>query len=135
MKYLLDTSAISQIVRENPIFIKRISGLGGSDQVFVSTVVRGELLYGINRLPRGTKRELLEKKVNAILSNILCDHLAPPVAEEYATLKVAQQNKGLSLDENDLWIAASARFHRATLVTQDRDFSAIEGLQIEDWTV
>ncbi len=38
------------------------------------------------------------------------------------------------MDENDLWIAATALSLGATLVTRDSDYEGIEGLQIEDWS-
>ena len=38
------------------------------------------------------------------------------------------------MDENDLWIAATALALGATLVTRDSDFSGTPGLVIEDWT-
>jgi predicted nucleic acid-binding protein len=45
------------------------------------------------------------------------------------------ERQGLSLDENDLWIAATASAVGATLVTRDRDFGSVEGLTTTDWTV
>jgi predicted nucleic acid-binding protein len=39
------------------------------------------------------------------------------------------------MDENDLWIAATALALNATLVTRDADFGGIAGLVMEDWTV
>lgn len=56
------------------------------------------------------------------------------VADEYAKIKLTQQQLGLSLDENDLWIAAHATALAATVVTRDRDFGQVQGLLIEDWT-
>ena len=44
------------------------------------------------------------------------------------------QNKGLSLDENDLWIAATAMSLGATLVSRDTDFHRVDGLDLTDWT-
>jgi predicted nucleic acid-binding protein len=49
-------------------------------------------------------------------------------------VKIARQRKGLTLDENDLWIAACALALQATLVSRDGDFGQIEGLNVEDWT-
>jgi predicted nucleic acid-binding protein len=40
---------------------------------------------------------------------------------------------GLVLDENDLWIAATALVLGAVLVTRDLDFQAIECLVVESW--
>ena len=45
-------------------------------------------------------------------------------------MKVSQQRRGLPLDENDLWIAATALVLDATLVSRDSDFQAIEGLAL-----
>jgi predicted nucleic acid-binding protein len=38
------------------------------------------------------------------------------------------------LDENDLWIAATAVALDAVLVSRDSDFQQIEGLKVDDWT-
>jgi predicted nucleic acid-binding protein len=48
----------------------------------------------------------------------------------YANIKVSQQSRGLSLDENDLWMAATALPLSASLVSRDNDFQGIEGLSI-----
>ena len=41
----------------------------------------------------------------------------------------------MSLDENDLWIAATALSVGAVLVTMDSDFRRVDGLRMEDWTI
>jgi predicted nucleic acid-binding protein len=46
----------------------------------------------------------------------------------YAAVKLARQQRGLALDENDLWIAAAAFALGAALVSRDRDFAGIDGL-------
>jgi len=38
------------------------------------------------------------------------------------------------LDENDLWIAATALAMGAALITRDSHFEQIEGLSVQDWT-
>jgi predicted nucleic acid-binding protein len=37
------------------------------------------------------------------------------------------------MDENDLWIAATALALGATLVSRDGDFKQIDGLSVENW--
>ena len=60
--------------------------------------------------------------------------MIPPAAgDHYAALKNAQQHKGMSLDENDLWIAATAIALSAVLVTRDADYSRVEGLALANW--
>ena len=48
----------------------------------------------------------------------------------YANIKVSQQRRGLPLDENDLWMAATAVALGAILVSRDSDFQGIEGLSV-----
>ena len=43
--------------------------------------------------------------------------------------------KELTLDENDLWIAATALVLGAMLISSDSDFQRIDGLTVNDWTV
>jgi predicted nucleic acid-binding protein len=45
-------------------------------------------------------------------------------------VKVSQRRRGLPLDENDLWIAATALAMDAALVSRDSAFQAIEGLAV-----
>jgi predicted nucleic acid-binding protein len=43
---------------------------------------------------------------------------------------LARQQRGLTLDENDLWVAATALALGATLVSRDNDFAGIDGLAV-----
>jgi tRNA(fMet)-specific endonuclease VapC len=52
----------------------------------------------------------------------------------YAKVKLSRQRKGLTLDENDLWIAATAIALDAVLITRDSDFQHLGGLKVDDWT-
>jgi predicted nucleic acid-binding protein len=54
----------------------------------------------------------------------------PAAADRYASVKISQQRRGLPLDENDLWIAATALVMEATLVSRDSDFQGVEGLAL-----
>jgi len=73
-------------------------------------------------------------KATRLFAAIPCLPITEAVADHYAEIKLARQSKGLALDENDLWIAATARQSRATLVSRDSDFQRIDGLKVEDWT-
>jgi predicted nucleic acid-binding protein len=48
----------------------------------------------------------------------------------YAELKVTRQQNGLSLDKNDVWMAATALEIGATLVSRDQDFAEIPELTV-----
>ncbi|MBM4080516.1 MAG: type II toxin-antitoxin system VapC family toxin, partial [Planctomycetes bacterium] len=53
----------------------------------------------------------------------------------YGRIKRDCERKGVPLDENDLWIAATAMTLHAVLVTSDSDYGRVDGLTTEDWTV
>ena len=55
-------------------------------------------------------------------------------AKSYAKLRAELENKGQPVGSFDLMIAAQALAGKMTLVTNDRVFSRIKNLRIEDWT-
>jgi predicted nucleic acid-binding protein len=57
----------------------------------------------------------------------VCDPIRPIGGDSYARIKVGQQRLGLSLDENDLWIAATAAAGGAT---RDNDFLRVPALSV-----
>jgi predicted nucleic acid-binding protein len=128
--YLLDTSAMSDLMRAAPRIENWMAGLNQADRVVTCTIVRGEILFGIARLPVGRRRAELEETGHQFLAALRCEPIPERAAELYATLKLTRQKRGLALDENDLWIAATALALGATLVSRDGDFAGIEGLPV-----
>lgn len=62
MTYLLDTNAFSDLMREQPMFRARLASLASADPIIVCMIVRGEIRYGISRLPDGKKKQDLQTK-------------------------------------------------------------------------
>lgn len=111
-----------------------MASLTEDDRIVTCTIVRGEILFGISRLPVGTRRAELERLGQRFLDMFHCEPVPAQAAEFYAAVKNARQRQGLSLDENDLWIAATAIAVGAALATLDRDFAGIDGLVIVEPT-
>lgn len=132
--YLLDTTIFSWMLKQHAKVQARIASLTAVDQLAICSIVRGEVLYGLERLPHGKKRQGLEAKVTELFSALPCEPIPEAAGDQYARVKRETERKGMRLDENDLWIAATALSLRATLVTTDSDFQRISGLTIEDWT-
>jgi predicted nucleic acid-binding protein len=98
-------------------------------------VVIGEIRYGLSRLPAGKKRSGLEVRAHSILATIQIEPVTEPIADAYGLLQAALESQRLSLDDNDLWIAATALNPGNVVVTRDQIFKQIPGLQVEDWSV
>jgi predicted nucleic acid-binding protein len=130
---LLDTNAVSDLMRDHPQVKSRLAQ--HSDPVVTSVVVWGEIRYGLDRLPAGKKRSDLETRALKIIVSLPREEITVQVAETYGHLKATLEGQGLNLDDNDLWIAATALTQSAVLVTRDKIFSQVPGLQVEDWTV
>ena len=134
-KYLLDTSTCSLLMKDNPRVKGRLDSLGDSDYHFTCPIVKGEILFGIGRLPVGKRRQDLEQRANELFADVQCDPIPENVGDTYAQIKVAAEKRGMSLGECDLWIAATALTLDAILVTTDSDYERIIGLglRLENW--
>ena len=134
-KYLLDTSTCSLLMKDNPRVRGRLDSLTESDYHFTCPIVKGEILFGIGRLPIGKRRQDLEQRANELFADVQCDPIPENVGDTYAQIKVAAEKQGISLGECDLWIAATALTLDAILVASDSDYQRIIGLglRLENW--
>jgi predicted nucleic acid-binding protein len=128
--YLLDTNAISALMRADLRMASWLSSIEPDDRVVVCTITRGEILYGLERLAPGRRRSELEGKAASLFGVLPCEPVPSAAGDRYAEVKSSQQRRGLPLDENDLWIAATTLAINATLVSRDSDFRAVEGLAV-----
>ncbi len=129
--YLLDTNIASYVIRgDRPKISARLASLP-MDEIAISAVTEGELLYGVAR--RNYPPRLTERVRQFLLRvDVLAwDH---DVTRTYAELRAACESNGVSLSPLDMMIAAHAVATEAVLVTNDKAFSrAPEPLRIENW--
>lgn len=72
MIFLLDTNAFSDLMSEDPMVKAHLNVHLISDVVIICPIVRGEILYGIQRMPAGKKRRELQSKADNLFSIIPC---------------------------------------------------------------
>jgi tRNA(fMet)-specific endonuclease VapC len=130
---MLDSNAFGELMIDKPIIKGKVAAFPG--QIFTSTIVRGEIQFGLHLLPVGKRRADLETRASRLFSGFLPLPVSDQIADAYGTLKAALRGQGVTMADNDLWIAASALFLNAILVAQDQAFRHVPGLQVEDWTV
>ena len=129
MAYLLDSNAISALVRmPQGAAAQRLEAVG-NENAFTSIIVAAEVSYGVLR--RGS-RELAEK-VAAVTGRLYVAGFDRPADEEYAQLRLALEKSGKTLSPNDMLIAAHALALNATLVTDDRAFERVPALNVDNW--
>jgi predicted nucleic acid-binding protein len=68
--YLLDTTTFSFLMRDDSNVRARIGALASADRVVICSIVRGEILYGIERLAAGKRRTDLETKASNLFAAI-----------------------------------------------------------------
>lgn len=117
-------------MREDARVAAWLATVSPNDRVVTCVVARGEILFGLARLAPGRRRADLEEKASQVLGAIPCEAVPAAAGETYAATKAVQQQHGLSLDENDLWIAATALVLNAALVSRDQDFGRAAGLNV-----
>jgi tRNA(fMet)-specific endonuclease VapC len=127
---MLDTNTVSYFVRGHTKVDQRIVATPLAS-LCVSSITAGELLYGLAKRPMAT---YMAATVTQFLRRIDVLPWDAGVAERYGVFKAASQRQGKVLGPLDLLIAAHALAVGAVLVTNDRAFSQIEELQLEDWT-
>lgn len=129
IRYMLDTNIASHVVRLHPRVLENLKTVE-MDQLHLSAVTVGELLYGLSKRP-GHKLELTIHELFARVTVLPWDQL---VAEHYGYLRADLERTGRVLSPLDTMIAAHAVAQKMTLVTNDQAFKNVSDLRIIDWT-
>ena len=124
MRVLLDSNAYSQLMRGREQ-VGRI--VRGAEEVLLSAVVLGELLYGFRH---GSRRERNMRGMRAFLENpyVSLVPVGETTADRYSRIAASLRAKGRPLPTNDVWIAAHAMETGADLVSADRHFAHVDGI-------
>ena len=129
-RYLLDTNAVSQLVRRPDGELARRCAALEPGSLATSVIVAAELRYGAER--RGSGR--LTRQLDAVLSAIDILALEEPADWHYGSIRSELERVGKPSGHNDLLIAAHARALGLTVVTNNvREFRRVPDLAVEDW--
>ena len=126
MTYLADTTWIIEYLRGNQEIIQRLQSLR-DEGLSVAIVSLAELYEGVFRSnnPSGNKAALKDF-LNGVTILTIDEGVCIIFGREMARLR----QRGMSVGDMDLLIAATALRHNLTLLTQDRDFDRVQGLEI-----
>ena len=126
-KFLLDTNIVIALFAQDASVTFHLSN---ADEVFVPSVVIGELTYGAHKSSR--VQENLKRIEEFVANNkvLSCDL---ETAKVYGQIKNGLQIKGRPIPENDIWIASVAIQYGLTLVSRDAHFKEVDHLELKEW--
>jgi tRNA(fMet)-specific endonuclease VapC len=134
MRYLLDTNAISEPFRPAPsqIFLRRLREHKSSTAI--SVITWQELVFGAARLPKGRRREALERYHALVRTSFPMLDFDEAAATWAGREDARLAKQGIAVSCEGLQIAAIAAVGGLTLVSADSAFRRFGDLTIVDWT-
>ena len=126
-RYLLDTNIVIALFANDEGVVEQIRGAG---EVFIPSVVIGELYYGARRSGRV---EANTQRVDEFAAESIVLSCDVETEKRYGEIKDQLQKRGRPIPENDIWVAALALQHDLTLVSRDEHFGQVQSLRAEAW--
>lgn len=134
MTYVLDTNAVSALMKGTPAVVERLAATAPTD-VAIPQPVLAEIAFGIERLPRSKRRTSLQARFDLVAAEIPRAEWTDAVSQAFGRVKATLERRGTRLEDFDAAIAAHALSLEATLVTANLDHMVrIPGLRVEDWS-
>jgi tRNA(fMet)-specific endonuclease VapC len=132
---LLDTNVLSEPMRQQPDAAVMAQLEEGGHRLYTASVVLHELLYGVQRLPKGRKRERLESYVQSLLtSGLTVLAYDTSAALWHGDQRASLEAQGVKPPFADGQIAAIAATQGLVLVTRNiSDFEVFDGVELLNW--
>jgi tRNA(fMet)-specific endonuclease VapC len=132
--YVLDTNAVSALMKGTPAVVERLAAAAPAD-VAIPQPVLAEIAFGIERLPRSKRRTSLQARFDLVSAELRRAEWTDAVSEAFGRIKAMLERRGTRIEDFDAAIAAHALSLEATLVTANLDHMVrVPGLRIEDWS-
>lgn len=132
LKYLLDTNIVIYVIKQRPIeALDTFNKHHG--RMAISAITLAELVHGAE------KSQLPARNLSVVED--FCSRLQvlpynETAAYHYGSIRAALEKIGQPIGVNDLHIAAHARSHGLTLISNNlREFERVPGLLMENWVV
>jgi predicted nucleic acid-binding protein len=129
--YLLDTNHLSPLMTlGHPLRQQVFQSLEAGHRFAITVPALVEMLFGIGMLPRAEQNQAEWERLRPKFECYIPDEAD---AKRAATLQIQLRRRGWQLATIDALIAAVALRYNLTLLTRDRDFTAIAALSQENW--
>ena len=137
--FLLDTNVLSEFNRrgEPDRLVKQWLEAADTDSLYASVLTLGEIRFGVELLPPGKRRTLLEQWLDQELPEWFDGRILPvdqAITDRWGFLRAQAQMKGRPLSVIDALLAATALQHDLTIVSRNvSDFSVVGLVVVNPW--
>ncbi len=130
LRYMLDTNICIQVIKDRPATLRQRFNRF-SEQLCISSITLAELFYGAEK---SRKKAANFAAVEHIRGQVAVLPFAEHAAQHFALIRCELERVGKPIGPYDMLIAGHARCVGLTLITNnEREFSRVQGLQIENW--
>ena len=134
---VVNTNVVSELMRPSPErAVQEWVRSHGGRELCTTAITVAEILYGIERLPEGRRKQVL-RSAAAEIFEVFAEQVLPfdtAAAEQYALVVTQRDGLGLPIDGFDAQIAAICRAQRVPLATRNlADFRKTEIEVINPW--
>lgn len=127
MALILDTNALSAVADGQPEAVEIVAR---AERVAVPVIVLGEYRFGI---AQSKQRDVYEGWLQEWTTAVEVLDVDEETARHYALIGLNLKRTGKPIPSNDLWIAALCQQHSLPLLSRDRHFDAVPGIQRIHW--
>ena len=122
---LLDTNVIIRYIKDEG----NLDDIFEQQNLYYSSITLGELFFGAECSKKKKENASVYFDFCSELEEIKVDSAVTPF---YAKIKAQLKADGHPIPENDMWIAACAMTYNLTVVTADKHFTFIKGINTEN---
>lgn len=129
-KYLIDTNICIYYIKGKFALDKKFEEVN-PDNCFISEITLAELKFGVENSEKPIQNQ---KALEGFLSGVKILPIYHAI-DLYAKEKARLRKSGVSVDDFDLLIGATALAHGLIMVTHNQShFKHLKGIVLEDWT-
>ena len=132
-RFLLDTGTAGDYLhRRRDVYERAREAVAAGHRVGIGVPVLAELWFGVEN---SSTRERNAERLRRVLPDLIVWPLTEQAAEEYGRIAAELKRLGRPIGKIDMLIAAIARsLGNTTVVSADRDLTAVPGLTVENWS-
>ncbi len=131
-RFLLDTGAAGDFInRRRDVYAQARSAVAQGHRVGIGLPVLAELWYGVEN---SSRRDRNAERPRRVLPDLIVWPLTEQAAEVYGRIAAELRRAGRPIGKMDMLIAAIAlSLGVTTVVSADRDLTAVPGPKVENW--